>query len=331
MGRPNVGKSALFNRLVRRRLAIVHEQEGVTRDRLIARTNWLGCEFEVVDTGGLALMDKAKTSDAITAATTEQALAAMEDADVLILVTDIQAGLQPMDENVVKLLRKTQRPIFVAANKADEEALDEKADEFSRLGLSVFPVSASHNRGVEELLKAVVRAFPKSAEENSAPEADAEERADAESDGEAAGTSKEKAKEKEKTLPLKVAVIGRPNVGKSSYINRLIGKERVIVSDVAGTTRDSIEVPFTLGNKQYILIDTAGMRRQGKVHDSVEKFSLFRAEKTSSPKGCLCSFLRKERRSENAHILVCTLKIEQQRDKKRNAKAFGNRRRLRLN
>ena len=252
VGRPNVGKSALFNRLVRRRLAIVHSEEGVTRDRLMAPAEWLGQRFRVVDTGGLALMDRAQTGDEIQRATAEQVRAAIEDAAAVVLVTDLTVGLQPLDREVAGLLRQAGRPTVVAANKADLPEQDEKAGEFAALGFEAFPVSAAHNRGVEALLEAVLPHLPP------------------------AGAEAEPAR-------LKVAVVGRPNVGKSSYINRLTGQNRVIVSDVPGTTRDRIEVPFTLKGadgaaRHYTLVDTAGMRKQGKVHGSVEKFSLFRAE-----------------------------------------------------
>ena len=252
VGRPNVGKSALFNRLVRRRLAIVHAEEGVTRDRLMARAEWLGQKFRVVDTGGLALMDRAKSGDEILRATADQVQAAIEDSAAVILVVDLTAGLQPLDVEVARLLRQAGRPAVVAANKADLPAQDERAGDFAALGYPAFPVSASHNRGIEDLLAAVLPHLP--------PES-----------GEA------------EPARLKVAVVGRPNVGKSSYINRLTGLDRVIVSPVPGTTRDTIDVPFTLkaadgGERHYVLEDTAGMRKQGKVHESVEKFSLFRAE-----------------------------------------------------
>ena len=251
VGRPNVGKSALFNRLVRRRLAIVHSEEGVTRDRLMAPAEWLGQRFRVVDTGGLALMDRAQTGDEIQRATAEQVRAAIEDAAAVVLVTDLTVGLQPLDREVAGLLRQAGRPTVVAANKADLPEQDEKAGEFAALGFEAFPVSAAHNRGVEALLEAVLPHLPP------------------------AGGEAEPAR-------LKVAVVGRPNVGKSSYINRLTGQQRVIVSDVPGTTRDTITVPFTLktaaGERHYTLVDTAGMRKQGRVHESVEKFSLFRAE-----------------------------------------------------
>ena len=252
VGRPNVGKSALFNRLVRRRLAIVHSEEGVTRDRLMAPAEWLGQRFQVVDTGGLALMDRAKTGDEIQRATAEQVAAALEDAAAAVLVVDIKAGLHPLDREVAGLLRKSGRPAVVAANKADLPEWDERTEEFEKLGFPVVPVSAAHGRGAEALMEEVLPHLP----------------------AEAGG---------EEPPRLKVAVVGRPNVGKSSFINRLTGKNRVIVSDVPGTTRDTIAVPFTLKSadgveRHYTLVDTAGMRKQGRVRESVEKFSLFRAE-----------------------------------------------------
>ncbi len=252
VGRPNVGKSALFNRLVRRRLAIVHAEEGVTRDRLMAPAEWLGQRFQVVDTGGLALMDRAKSRNEILQATTAQIQTAIEDSSAVILVVDLKGGLQPMDMEVARLLRKAGRPVIAAANKADLPEWDERTGEFAALGFPVYPVSATHNRGIEALLEAVLPHLP--------PESGVAE-----------------------PERLKVAVVGRPNVGKSSYINRLTGRQRVIVSEIPGTTRDTISVPFTVQGpegtaRHYLLVDTAGMRRQGKVHESVEKFSLFRAE-----------------------------------------------------
>ena len=252
VGRPNVGKSALFNRLVRRRLAIVHSEEGVTRDRLMAAAEWLGQKFRVVDTGGLSLMDRARSGDEIMQATADQVQAAIEDSAAVILVVDLTAGLQPLDREVARLLRKAGRPVVVAANKADLPAQDEQAGDFAMLGFPAFPVSAAHGRGIEELMAAVLPHLPPASGE---PE----------------------------PARLKVAVVGRPNAGKSSYINRLTGQQRVIVSAVPGTTRDNVDVPFTLkaadgAERHYWLVDTAGMRKQGRVHESVEKFSLFRAE-----------------------------------------------------
>ncbi len=253
VGRPNVGKSALFNRLVGRRLAIVHEESGVTRDRLSAEVTWRNERFELIDTGGLSVMDHAAPKDFITANITKQVEIALSDAPVCILTVDITHGIHPMDEEVARLLRNSDRTVLVAANKTDHDGLLNATTDFSKLGFPVFPVSALHNRGTDELLQALVRALPK--------------------------TENTSLKE-----PLKVTVVGRPNVGKSSYVNRLLQNDRVIVSDMPGTTRDSIEVPFQVGNgpdaRHYLLIDTAGMRRKGKIKDQVERFSLMRAEKS---------------------------------------------------
>lgn len=253
VGRPNVGKSALFNRLVGRRLAIVHEESGVTRDRLSAEVHWRNERFELIDTGGVSVVDNAAPSDIITAGITRQVEVAMADAPVAILTVDITAGIHPMDREVALLLRRKNRTVVVAVNKADNDGLLNDVAEFESLGFPVFPVSALHNRGMDALLQAVAAKLP-------------------EADNPTAEN------------PLKVAIVGRPNVGKSSYVNRLLRNDRVIVSAIPGTTRDSIEVPFTVGTgpqaRSYLLIDTAGMRRKGKIDRQVERFSLMRAEKS---------------------------------------------------
>jgi len=251
VGRPNVGKSSLFNAIVRRRMAIVHAEEGVTRDCLMAPAKWGDRAFTVVDTGGLALMDRARGDDAILAAAAEQVRAAIADSAVVVQVADLTAGVQPLDIEVSRLLRSSGRPVVVAVNKADRGEGAEAAAEFTELGERVVAVSAAHRLGLDALMAEVSRFLP-------------------------AGAPEEPPR-------LTVAVVGRPNAGKSSYINRLLGKNRLIVSDVAGTTRDTVRVPFSLktadgGERLYWLADTAGMRKQGRVHGSVEKFSLFRAE-----------------------------------------------------
>ena len=251
VGRPNVGKSSLFNALVRRRMAIVHAEEGVTRDCLSATAKWGERAFTVVDTGGLALMDRARGRDAIMAAAAEQVHAAIADSAAVVHVVDLTAGVQPLDVEVARLLRASGRPVVVAANKADHGEGAEWTAEFAELGERVVPISAAHRLGLDALMDAVLPFLPEGAEEE--------------------------------PPRLTVAVVGRPNAGKSSYINRLLGRERLIVSDVAGTTRDTVKVPFSLktadgGERLYWLADTAGMRKQGRVHASVEKFSLFRAE-----------------------------------------------------
>ncbi len=254
VGRPNVGKSALFNRMLGRRLAIVHQESGVTRDRLICEVAWKGERFDLIDTGGLALMDGSKRhEDAFGEPIRRQVEVAIESAAIVLFVTDIQAGITPMDQEVRRLLKKSGRKVFLVANKADNLRDDLLAPEFEALGFPVFPVSAAHKRGVETLMTSVLAKLPP------APPFEAKD-------------------------VLRVAVVGRPNVGKSSYINRLLGEERLIVSDVPGTTRDSIEIPFRIGKgpqaRHYLLIDTAGMRKAGRVRNSVEKFSLFRAQKS---------------------------------------------------
>ena len=253
VGRPNVGKSALFNRLAGRRIAIVHEEPGVTRDRLECIAEWDGRRFELVDTGGLGRMDDAATRGVIEEGTQRQVELAIREAGVAILVTDLTAGVLPLDRDVARRLHESGRFTIIAANKADHPGRDLQAAEFEALGFPVFPVSALHNRGLGDLMESVLAALPP---------------------GESA----------EGELPLKVAVVGRPNVGKSSYINKLLGSDRVIVSDVPGTTRDSIDVPFSFGTgeaaRRYVLIDTAGARRLGRAHPAVERFSLFRAQKS---------------------------------------------------
>ena len=254
VGRPNVGKSALFNRIVRRRLAIVHAEEGVTRDRIVAPGGWNGRRFLLVDTGGLALPSgKAPKEDgSFSGPIAEQVATAVADAARIIFVVDIRLGLKPLDAIVADLLRKSGKSVVVAANKADVPADEVHAGDFASLAWPVVPVSAEHARGIEELLEAATEGFPERAEGEEEPP---DER-------------------------VRIAVVGRPNVGKSSFVNRLTGTGRLIVSAVPGTTRDAVEVPFGEGGEEgkgFLLVDTAGMRRRGKVRESVEKFSSFRA------------------------------------------------------
>jgi len=253
VGRPNVGKSAMFNRLAKRRIAIVHAESGVTRDRLMREVNWGDERFELVDTGGVCNIDRSANDDVIEAGIHSQVDAALGDAAVAIFVVDVQAGLHPIDDGIAGLLRASGCEVIVAANKADGESHDIGSVDFEHLGFPVFPVSALQNRGFEEMMRPVVAALPE-------------------------------AENPTELNPLRVAVVGRPNVGKSSYINRLLRNNRVIVSNIPGTTRDSIDIPFAVGKgkqaRHYVLVDTAGMRRSGKVDSSVEKFSLIRAEKS---------------------------------------------------
>lgn len=253
VGRPNVGKSAVFNRIVGRRVAIVHDQPGVTRDRVSAEAEWQGQRFELIDTGGLGLLDQKAARDEIAAGTRAQAEVAIQDAAVIVLVTDITAGLTPLDREVALMLHKSGRRVVVAANKADNEKLDGQAVEFASLGFPVFPVAALHQRGFDPLLKAVVAGLPQ----------------------EVSPTISQ---------PLRVAIVGKPNAGKSSFVNRVLRHDRVIVSEVPGTTRDSIEVPFSIGEgpqaRHYVLIDTAGLRKLRRAEEAVERWSVMRAQKS---------------------------------------------------
>jgi len=253
VGRPNVGKSALFNRLVGRRVSIVHEEVGVTRDRVACEANWNGTLFELIDTGGLGHFDKQVSEDQIIAGTEEQAEVAIADASLIIFVVDITTGMVPLDEEVARILHQSGRTVFIAANKADNPERDAGSYEFDQLGFPVFPVSAIQNRGIGELMDELLPQLP--VEENPT-----------------------------RKTPLRVAVVGRPNAGKSSYINRLLRDERVIVSDIPGTTRDSIEVPFTIGKgesaRHYQLIDTAGVQKDTRAKGAVDWFSNLRTDKS---------------------------------------------------
>jgi GTP-binding protein len=258
VGRPNVGKSALFNRIAGRRIAIVHDEPGVTRDRVTAEVEWHGRPFTLVDTGGIGLLRREKSADVIIQAAFEQVELAIEAANVIILVVDIHEGIVPLDREVAARLRRSGKEVLIAVNKADNDRDGIGADEFSALGFQkIFPVSAIHQRGIDALMDAAVAALP--------AEAEGGEKSD--QPGEPA---------------VKLAVVGRPNVGKSSLINALTHSQRVIVTPIPGTTRDSVDVPFeveTEGVRQkYILIDTAGVRQQRRVHDSVEFFSVKRTE-----------------------------------------------------
>jgi GTP-binding protein len=257
VGRPNVGKSALFNRIVGRRIAIVHDEPGVTRDRVMAEAEWRGRPFTLVDTGGIGLVRGEKAADAIIKAALEQVELAIEAASAIILVVNAQEGVMPLDCEAAARLRRSGKRVLVAVNKVDTERVESNAAEFAALGFErIFPVSAVHGRGVEELMDAAAALSP--ATNGAVPPAT------------------------DQPPPLKLAIVGRPNVGKSSIINALTKSARVIVSPIPGTTRDSVDVPFeveTDGVRQkYILIDTAGMRKPRRVGNSVEFFSVKRAE-----------------------------------------------------
>jgi GTP-binding protein len=265
-----VGKSALFNRVVGRRIAIVHDQPGVTRDRVTAEAEWHGRPFTLVDTGGIGLVRREKSDDVITRAALAQVELAIEAANVILLVVNVQEGLVPLDREVAERLRRSAKPVLVAVNKVDTGRVENLAAEFAELGFDkIFPVSAIHAEGLEPLLDAataLLPAMPTVALAQSQDDQDASVEAPAPAP----------------PGPLKLAIVGRPNVGKSSLVNALTQSERVVVSPVPGTTRDAVDVPFeveTDGVRQaYVLIDTAGMRKTRSVGDSIEFFSVKRAE-----------------------------------------------------
>ena len=273
VGRPNVGKSALFNRIVGKRIAIVHDQPGVTRDRVSAEAEWLGRAFTLVDTGGLGLLRREKASDVIIKAAIEQVNLAIDSANVIVLVVNVQEGIVPLDREVAQRLRHSGKPVLVAVNKVDTHREETNALEFGGLGFEkVFPVSAIHGEGMEPLMNAAVAELPEASS--------ARCRVLRAEDTRDRGLEAENLKHE----TLKLAIVGRPNVGKSSIINALTHSERVIVSPVPGTTRDAVDVPFEVetdgARQQYILIDTAGMRKTRRVDDSIEFFSVKRAEES---------------------------------------------------
>jgi GTP-binding protein len=271
VGRPNVGKSALFNRIAGKRIAIVHDEPGVTRDRVTAEVEWHGRPYLLVDTGGIGLLRREKSTDIITKAALEQVELAIEAAHVIILVVNVQDGISPLDEEVAQRLRRSKKTVLVAVNKVDTYRDEAGADEFTRLGFEkIFPVSAIHGEGINNLMTAAVALLPAQTVPVEAPVSETE--------------TSDPAEKSFNRGPLKIAIVGRPNVGKSSIINALTHSERVIVSPIAGTTRDSVDVPFeveTDGVRQkYILIDTAGMRKSRRIENSVEFYSVNRAQES---------------------------------------------------
>lgn len=243
VGRPNVGKSTFFNRLTQSRQAIVEETSGVTRDRHYGSADWNGIEFSVIDTGGYVV----GSDDIFEEEIRKQVALAIDEADVIIFMADVKDGITGMDEEVANILRRIEKKVFLAVNKADNPARVQLAGEFYALGLGeVFPVSSINGSGTGELLDEVVKEF-KDEKEEDVPD-----------------------------LP-KYAVIGRPNVGKSSLINALIGEERNIVTPIAGTTRDSIYIPYNSFGFEFLFVDTAGLRRKKKVHEDIEFYSVMRS------------------------------------------------------
>lgn len=246
IGRPNVGKSTLFNRILRRREAIVEDTPGVTRDRKVAIGEWAGQRFRLVDTGGF-LPD---TEDAINQAVLAQVRRAINEADVIVFLTDARSGISALDSEIASLLRRVEKPIVLVANKVDSAAVEAGVGEFYALGLGQpLPISAESGRGVGDFLDALVNVLP---------------------------AVEEKAEENGREQ-IRVAVVGRPNVGKSSFVNALIGEERLIVTEVPGTTRDAVDTPVVYHGQVFVLIDTAGLRRRARVRESVEYYSTVRS------------------------------------------------------
>ncbi|WP_088069223.1 ribosome biogenesis GTPase Der [Gottfriedia luciferensis] len=243
VGRPNVGKSTIFNRIVGERISIVEDIPGVTRDRIYSSAEWLNQEFSLIDTGGIDIGDEPFLEQI-----RQQAEIAIDEADVIVFLTNGREGVTAADEEVAKILYKTKKPVVLAVNKVDNPEMRSDIYDFYALGFGeVFPISGSHGLGLGDLLDEVVKHFPENTEDNYDEET------------------------------IKFSLIGRPNVGKSSLVNALLGQDRVIVSNVAGTTRDAVDTPYSKDGQDYVIIDTAGMRKKGKVYESTEKYSVLRA------------------------------------------------------
>ena len=244
VGRPNVGKSTLFNKIVGRKVAIVEDTPGVTRDRIYAESEWNGIPFVLIDTGGI----EPDTDDIILSQMREQAEIAIDTADAIVFIVDGKAGLTAADREVGEMLMKTGRNVILCVNKIDSPKLPDDFYDFYELGLGEpIPISAANMLNLGDLLDRIVEEFP---------------------EGSASGGEDE---------DIKIAIIGKPNVGKSSLVNALIGEERMIVSNIAGTTRDAIDSPFEHNDQKYTLIDTAGIRRKKKINEDIERYSIIRA------------------------------------------------------
>ena len=244
VGRPNVGKSTLFNRLTRSRAALVDDQPGITRDRLYASGQWEGKGFTLVDTGGFDDSEEEPLVEGVR----NQVVKAIEEADKILLMVDGRDGLMPLDEKIADVLRRSRKKVFLGVNKADGPEHQHLTADFYRLGFDrVYPVSAAHGYGLGALLDAMTEDLEETAKEEAPDDL------------------------------TKVAIVGRPNVGKSSLINRIVGSERLLVSELPGTTRDSVDIHFALRGTNYVFIDTAGIRRKGRVKEKIEKFSVIKA------------------------------------------------------
>ncbi|HHZ11851.1 MAG TPA: ribosome biogenesis GTPase Der [Acholeplasmataceae bacterium] len=243
VGRPNVGKSSLFNRIVGERISITDDASGITRDRIYSKTTWLDQEFRIIDTGGIILKDEPFSKEI-----RAQAELAINEADVIIFVVDVRTGITHEDEDVATILQKSGKPVLIAANKVDDNSFLPFIYEFYSLGFSeIFPVSSLHGIGVGDLLDRVIALLP------------------------------EKKKKAEEEARIRFCLIGQQNVGKSTLANAIIGEERVIVSNIPGTTRDAIDTQVTRNGKKYTVIDTAGIRKQGRIYENAEKYAVLRA------------------------------------------------------
>ncbi len=278
VGRPNVGKSSIFNRLAGQKLAITDDASGITRDRLFARCEWLDQEFDLIDTGGIELSN-VPFMDEIRA----QAELAIDEADLIVLVVDGRVGITKEDEDVINILHRSKKQIVVAANKIDDLKFIDNVYEFYNLGVDmVFPISALHGIGIGDLLDFLVNNLPE-----------------------------KKLKHYENTVEF--CFIGQPNVGKSSLTNAILGTERVIVSDIPGTTRDAIDTPFVRDGQNYVVIDTAGIRKQGKIYENAEKYSVLRAMKAIERSEIVLVVLDGTKEVEEQDKRIAGLPIEQKK------------------
>jgi GTPase len=280
VGRPNVGKSALFNRLTGTRRSIVTNEPGITRDRIYGKAEWRGKTLEVVDTGGILPDEKTLIPQEIF----RQAQVAIQKAALLVLVVDSQAGLTPLDEELARLLRTTGKPFLLAVNKVDSPSQEANAAPFHALGVPVFPITAEHGTGVDDLLDhALMQLFPARAHRAATTESGSVGGAEQAAPQTPANIpflpDSENIESSEETAPIEVAIIGRPNVGKSTLLNRLVGEERSIVTPIPGTTMDNVDTEITRGGRDYRIVDTAGIRRKGKTTLVAEKLSVVMARR----------------------------------------------------
>lgn len=270
VGRPNVGKSTVFNRIAGERISIVEDTPGVTRDRIYARSEWMGQAFNLIDTGGIDIGDEPFVTQI-----TEQAEIAIDEADVIVFVTSVKEGVTDADEKVARILYKTDKPVILAVNKVDNPEVRSEIYDFYSLGFGdPVPISGTHGIGTGDLLDLIVKNFPEDATE--------------EIDG-----------------SIKFSFIGRPNVGKSSLVNAILGENRVIVSNIEGTTRDAIDTKFTTEDGSvYTMIDTAGIRKKGKVYENTEKYSVLRAMQAIDRSDVVCVVLNAEEgiREQDKHV-----------------------------